>query len=256
MAEASTRFNLSGRVALVTGASKGLGRTLALGLAEAGATVAVSGRSIESLKAVAAEIEAQGTSATPHAADVTDPAAISALVDEVIARHGTIDILVNNAAMKIPQDVLDVTVEAWDDVLSTNLRGAFLVAQAAGRHMVEQGAGKIINVASTYAVVGTTGRATYAASKGGLLQLTRVMAAEWASRGVNVNAVGPGAIETPMNKGLFADPDWRERALGKIPAGRFCEPDDVVGTVVFLAGPASDMIHGQLILIDGGFTVV
>ena len=99
-------------------------------------------------------------------------------------------------------------------------------------------------------------RATYAASKGGLLQLTRVMAAEWASRGVNVNAVGPGAIETPMNEGLFADPGWRERALGKIPAGRFCEPDDVVGTVVFLASPASDMIHGQLILIDGGFTVV
>jgi NAD(P)-dependent dehydrogenase (short-subunit alcohol dehydrogenase family) len=256
MPEASKRFDLSGRVALVTGASKGLGRTLALGLAEAGADVAVSGRSIESLRMVADEIEAKGTRATPHRADVTEPAAIRSLVDEVIDRHGSIDILVNNAAMKIPQDVLDVTVEAWDDVLTTNLRGAFLVAQAVGRHMVEQGAGKIINVASTYAVVGAAGRATYAASKGGLLQLTRVMAAEWASRGVNVNAVGPTAIDTPMNELLFADPQWRERALAKIPAGRFCEPDDVVGAVVFLAGPASDMIHGQLILIDGGFTIV
>jgi len=152
--------------------------------------------------------------------------------------------------------VLDVTVEAWDDVLGTNLRGPALVAQAVGRHMIERGSGKVINVASTYAVVGAVGRASYAASKGGLMQLTRVMAVEWAPLGVNVNAVGPTAIETPMNEALFADPEWRQRALDKIPAGRFCEPDDVVGAVIFLASPASDMIHGQLILIDGGLTIV
>jgi NAD(P)-dependent dehydrogenase (short-subunit alcohol dehydrogenase family) len=250
------RFGLAGRVALVTGAGRGLGRTLAKGLAEAGADVAVTGRSLDALQSVVKEIEERGGTAWAHTADLTQPDAIDSMVDGVLARHGSIDILVNNAGIKIPQPVLDVTPEAWDEVLATNLRGPVLVAKAVGRHMIERGSGKIVNVASTYAVVGAVGRASYAASKGGLLQLTRVMAVEWAPLGVNVNAVGPTAIETPMNEELFNDPDWRRQALEKIPAGRFCEPDDVVGAVVFLASPASDMIHGQLILIDGGLTVV
>jgi NAD(P)-dependent dehydrogenase (short-subunit alcohol dehydrogenase family) len=250
------QFDLTGRVALVTGAGRGLGRTLAIGLAEAGADVAVTGRSLDALRAVVKEIEDVGGTASAHTADITQPAAIGSMVDDVLGQHGSIDILVNNAGIKIPQSVLDVTVEAWDDVLGTNLRGPALVAQAVGRHMIERGSGKVINVASTYAVVGAVGRASYAASKGGLMQLTRVMAVEWAPLGVNVNAVGPTAIETPMNEALFADPEWRQRALDKIPAGRFCEPDDVVGAVIFLASPASDMIHGQLILIDGGLTIV
>lgn len=249
-------FDLTGRVALVTGGGRGLGRTLALGLADAGADVAVVGRSPEPLAAVAEKIEGLGRKASAHVADVTAPEAIGAMVDEVVDRHGSIDILINNAAIKIAQNVLDVTPDAWDDVLTTNLRGPVLVAQAVGRHMIDRGSGKIVNVASTYAVVAATGRASYAASKGGLLQLTKVMAVEWAPLGVNVNAVGPTAIETPMNEQFFADPEWRRRALEKIPAGRFCEPDDVVGTVVFLASAASDMIHGQLILVDGGLTVV
>lgn len=249
-------FDLTGKVALVTGGGRGLGRTLAIGLANAGADVAVTGRSPEPLASVVTEIEAVGRTASAQVADVTEPDAIGPMVDEVVARHGAIDILVNNAAIKIAQNVLDVTAQAWDDVLTTNLRGPVLVAQAVGRHMIERGSGKIVNVASTYAQVAAPGRASYAASKGGLLQLTRVMAVEWAPLGVNVNAVGPTAIETPMNEQFFADPEWRRRALEKIPAGRFCEPDDVVGAVVFLASAASDMVHGQLILVDGGLTVV
>lgn len=250
----SELFDLSGRVALVTGAGRGLGRAIALSLAEAGADVAGGARSSDQLRSLVAEIAELDRTGTAHTVDVTDHDAIASLVDDVIDQHGHIDILVNNAGMKVPQDVLDVTEDAWDRVLDTNLKGAFFVAQAVGRHMVNRGSGKIINVASTYAVVGAAGRATYAASKGGLLQLTRVMAIEWASKGVNVNAVGPTAVSTPMNEDLFADPDWRQRALASIPAGRFCDPTDVAPAVVFLASAASDMIHGQLLLIDGGWT--
>lgn len=252
----SELFDLTGRVALVTGAGRGLGRTISLGLAGAGAAVAGAARSTDQLHSLVAEIDALGAAGSAHIADVTDRSAVDRMVAEVIAHHGRIDILVNNAGVKIPQDVLDVTEDAWDLVLGTNLKGPLLVSQAVGRHMIERGQGKIINVASTYAVVGAAGRASYAASKGGLLQLTRVMAIEWAAKGVHVNAVGPTSTPTPMNENLFADPEWRERTLAKVPAGRFCEPDDVIGAVIFLASPASDMVHGQLLLIDGGWTAI
>jgi 2-deoxy-D-gluconate 3-dehydrogenase len=243
-------------VALVTGAGRGLGRTLALGLARAGADVAVASRSPREVESVAAEIELTGRAASAHSLDVRDTGDITRAVNEVVARHGRIDILVNNAGAKVSQDVVDVTEEAWDLVLDTNLKGAFFVAQAVARGMLERGSGKIINMASTYAVVGAAGRAAYAASKGGLLQVTRVMALEWASRGINVNAVGPTSIATPMNKSLFEDESWRDRTLARIPAGRFCEPEDVVGSVVFLASSASAMVHGQLLLVDGGWTAI
>jgi 2-deoxy-D-gluconate 3-dehydrogenase len=229
---------------------------LAESLADAGAHVAAVARSRDQLDQVVREIESGGGVASAHQIDVAEPAAIARGVQEVLERHGRIDILVNNAGAKVPQDAVDVTEDAWDLVLGTNLKGAFFVAQAVGRHMLTRGTGKIVNVASTYAVVGAAGRATYAASKGGLLQLTRVLAIEWAASGINVNAVGPTSIDTPMNAELFADPAWRERALAKIPAGRFCEPRDVVGAVIFLASPASDMVNGQLLLIDGGLTAV
>lgn len=253
---AADPFDLSGRVALVTGAGRGLGRTLALGLAQAGADVAVASRTLGEVESVAAEIVASGRAASAHSLDVRDTRDIARMVDEVVARHGRIDILVNNAGAKVPQDVLDVTEDAWDLVLDTNLKGAFFVAQAVARGMLERGSGKIINMASTYAVVGAAGRVAYAASKGGLLQVTRVMAIEWASRGVNVNAVGPTSIATPMNQTLFEDDAWRERTLAKIPAGRFAEPEDIVGSVVFLASSASAMVHGQLLLVDGGWTAI
>ena len=247
-------FDLTGKVALVTGAGRGLGRVIALGLAAAGADVAAAARSSDELETLVGEIAALGRSGSGHTCDVRNVAGAQEMVDSVTQRYGHIDILVNNAGAKVPQQAIDVTEDAWDLVIDTNLKGAFFVAQAVGRTMVKQGAGKIINVASTYSIVGAAGRATYAASKGGLLQLTRVMAIEWAPSGVNVNAIGPTSTFTPMNQALFADDAWRDQALAHIPAGRFCEPEDVVGAVVFLASAASDMVNGHLLLIDGAFT--
>jgi NAD(P)-dependent dehydrogenase (short-subunit alcohol dehydrogenase family) len=247
-------FDLTGRVAMVTGAGRGLGRAIALGLAAAGAEVAGVARSENEVEELAGSIEATGRRASAHTADIRRVEDVRRTVDAVIERHGRIDILVNNAGAKVPQAAADVTEEAWDLVLGTNLKGAFFVAQAVGRHMVERGSGKIVNVASTYSIVGAAGRATYAASKGGLLQLTRTMAIEWAPHGVNVNAIGPTSTWTPMNDALFEDEAWRTKALARIPAGRFCEPDDVVGAVIFLSSRASDMVNGHLLLIDGAFT--
>ncbi len=250
-------FDLSGKVALVTGAGRGLGKCAALALAEAGADVAGVDLRANEVEALADEVRALGRNASGHVLDIRSVPDVRRVVDEVVKRHGRIDILLNNAGTKVAQDVLDVTEDAWDLVLGVNLKGAFFVAQAVARHMVERGeGGKIINMASTYAVVGTPGRTTYAASKGGLLQVTRVMAAELAGKGINVNAIGPTATRTVMNEGFFQQDDWRERALSKIPAGRFAEPEDIVGAVIYLASPAANMVHGHLLLVDGGFTAI
>jgi 2-deoxy-D-gluconate 3-dehydrogenase len=158
--------------------------------------------------------------------------------------------------MNIQQDALDVTEDAWDSVMDTNLRGAFFCAQAVGRTMVQRGSGKIINMCSTFANLGFYGRAAYAASKGGLAQVTRVMAIEWSSKGVNVNAIGPTATMTKMNAALFAQEEWRQLVIPRIPAGRTAEPEDVVGAVIYLASPASDMVHGHLLMVDGAWSVI
>jgi len=247
-------FDLTGRVALVTGAGRGLGRAIALGLARAGADVAVAARSDGELASLVAEVSGLGRRASAHHLDVARTADIEGVVADVVAHHGAIDIFVNNAGVKVPQSALDTTEEAWDHVLGVNLKGAFFCAQAVGRHMMSRGSGKIVNVASTYAVVGAPLRGTYAASKGGLLQLTRVLAIEWAPHGLNVNAVGPTAALTPMNETVLGGDEAQRQAVERIPAGRLCTPDDVVGPVVFLASPASDMVNGHLLLVDGGFT--
>jgi NAD(P)-dependent dehydrogenase (short-subunit alcohol dehydrogenase family) len=249
-------FDLSGKVAMVTGAGRGLGRASALALAEAGADVAVVSRTTDELESLADEVRGLGRQATVHTLDVRSIPDIRRTVDEVIGAHGRIDILVNNAGTNVQQDVLDVTEEAWDLVMSTNLKGAFFCAQTVGRHMVDRGSGKIINMASTFANLGFFGRASYSASKGGVAQFTRVMAIEWASKGVNVNAVGPTATLTKMNAELFSDEAYRQKVISRIPAGRYAEPRDVAGAVVYLASPASDMVHGHLLLVDGAWSVI
>jgi len=246
-------FDLSGRVALVVGGGRGLGRASALGLASAGATVAVASRTDTETEAVVRDL---GNGATAHRIDVRSVADIRRTVDEVLETHGQIDILVNSAGTNIQQSVLDVTEQAWDQVMDTNLKGSFFCAQAVARHMLARGSGKIINIASTFASLGFYGRAVYAASKGGMMQFTRVMALEWADKGINVNAIGPTAVRTQMNAKLFADEAYRNKVLSRIPAGRWCEPEDVVGAVVFLASPSSDMVNGHLLLVDGGWSAI
>lgn len=253
---ATELFDLTGRVALVTGAGRGLGRAVSLGLARAGADVAGVARSVEETKAMASDVQRLGRKASAHTLDVRDIASIDPVLKAVLEIHGHIDILVNNAATKIAEPVVQVTEDTWDSVIDTNLKGAFFVAQAVGRHMIERRYGKVINVASTFAVVGAKGRATYAASKGGLLQLTRVMAIEWGPMGINVNAVGPTATHTEMNEALFTDAEWRARTTAAIPMGRLGRPDDVVGAAIYLASPASDMVCGHLLLVDGGWTAI
>ncbi len=249
-------FDLTGKVAMVTGAGRGLGRSSALALAEAGADNAAVSRSTDELESLADEVRVLGRQATVHTLDVRSIPDIRRTVAEVIAAHGRIDILVNNAGTNVQQEVLDVTEEAWDLVMSTNLKGAFFCAQTVGRHMVERGSGKIINMASTFANLGFFGRASYSASKGGVAQFTRVMAIEWSSKGVNVNAIGPTATLTKMNEELFSDEAYRQKVISRIPAGRYAEPRDVAGAVVYLASPASDMVHGHLLLVDGGWSVI
>ena len=247
-------FDLTGKIALVTGAGRGIGRDAALGLAQAGADVAVTSRSEHELQSLAEEIRGLGRQAEVFPADLRRVADIRAMVQRVEERFGRIDILLNNAGTNVNQSVLEVTEEAWDLMMDTNLKGAFFCAQAVARGMVERRAGKIINMASTFAVVGMAVRVPYCATKGGVLQMTRSMALELAPRNVQVNAVGPTATSTVMNQDLFANESWREMVLGKIPAGRFCTPADVVGAIVYLASPAADMVTGQILIVDGGWT--
>jgi 2-deoxy-D-gluconate 3-dehydrogenase len=250
------RFGLPGRVALVVGASRGIGQACAIALAEAGAVVALAGRDTDGLAETTAAIEAVGGTATRHAVDVTDVASLPRFVAAVTGSHGRIDVLVHASGTNVQAAAADVTEADWDTVVDTNLKGAFFCAQAVGRSMIDAGGGRIVFIGSTFSVVGFPNRAAYAASKGGLAQVVRVLALEWAAKGVNVNAVSPTATRTRMNEALFQDEAWRAEVLPRIPKGRFTTPDDVVGAVIFLAGPSAEMVTGQNLLVDGGWTAI
>jgi NAD(P)-dependent dehydrogenase (short-subunit alcohol dehydrogenase family) len=248
-------FDLSGRVAIVTGGGSGIGRQMATGLAEAGANVVLCARKPERCEEAAAELERDlGVQALGMRCDVRDPTEIQAVVDRAKAELGAVDILVNNAGTSWGAPAEDHPLEGWQKVIDVNLTGVFLFAQAAGRLMIDQGAGKIVNVASVAAFGGAPpelmNAVAYNASKGGVVSLTRDLATKWARHGINVNAIAPGWFPSDMNKALLdAQPD---AYLEHIPLRRFGGPDDLKGAVVFLASHASDFVTGQVVVVDGG----
>lgn len=248
-------FDLTGRTALITGASRGLGHGFALALARAGADLAVTSRSVESLEGTRREVEALGRRCLPLALEVKDPASIAAAVARTIEVFGAIDVLVNNAGMNIRKPSVEVTSADWDEVVDTNLRGAFFVAQAVGRHMLSNGHGRIINIGSLTSVRGISEIAPYSASRGGIKQLTMSLAQEWGPKGVTVNCLGPGWFRTAQNARAYENSAWVAQLVSRIPLGRSGKPDDLAGAVVFLASDASAYITGQTLLVDGGFSL-
>jgi len=250
----TSMFDLTGRKALVTGASRGLGQAIAVALAEAGADVAVTARSVDRLAGTVSAIAATGRTASPHALEVTDVEHCRRVITNAADALGGLDILVNNAGYEEIVPSLDVEEALWDKIVSTNLKGAFFCAQAAARRMqADKTAGAIINLCSLTSYVGVPTAAPYGASKSGLMGMTHTLATEWAPRGIRVNAIAPGYFRTAMTDVFYEDADWQASMLGKIPMGRFGAMDDVGGAVIFLASRASAYITGQCIPIDGGF---
>jgi NAD(P)-dependent dehydrogenase (short-subunit alcohol dehydrogenase family) len=249
-------FDLSGKVAIVTGASRGLGQYMSRALARAGADVVITSRTLESLAQTQADIEAVGRKALPCVLDVRKLDTIHPMVDRALAQFGRIDILVNNAGCNVRKASVDVTPEDWSFVVDTILRGSFFVAQAVARSaMLPQKKGRIINVGSGTSVFGFPGIVPYCASRGGITQMTKALAAEWAPYGITVNVLAPGWFRTAQNDILFQDPEWVASVTDKIPAGRTGLPNDMDGAVVFLASDASAYVTGQLLFVDGGFTI-
>jgi NAD(P)-dependent dehydrogenase (short-subunit alcohol dehydrogenase family) len=248
-------FDLTGKVALVTGASKGLGKALALGLAKAGADLALCARSREDLEAARDEMAPCGRRIEIFSLDVLDDGSVREATEAARQAFGRIDILVNNAGINIRKPVLELTETDWDQVLNTNLKGYFLVARAVVPDMIQRKKGKVINMASILGTVGLENQLPYASSKGGVIQMTKVMALEWARHNINVNAIGPTYFETPLVAALRGDPERFRFINERTPMGRWGRPEELEGTVVFLASRASDFITGQTIFVDGGWTV-
>lgn len=247
-------FRLDGQVALVTGASRGIGRDLAIGLARAGAHVAAAARDTEAVGELCAELEGEGLAAMPVTLDVRDLAQIERAVAEVSDRFGRLDILVNNAGLGWNSPAVDVSETEWDEMMSVNLKGLFFCCQAAGRVMLEQGSGRIINMSSQAGVVAIEDHAVYSASKGGVNLLTKVLALEWSGHGVTVNAVAPTFVTTPGTAERLSDPDFLSGVLDRIPAGRVGTTSDVSGAVIYLASSAAAMVTGHVLVVDGGWT--
>ncbi|MFO7632925.1 MAG: glucose 1-dehydrogenase [Caldilinea sp.] len=250
------RFAVTGKRALITGGSKGIGAETAIVLAQAGADVAVVGRDRAGLQATADQVAATGRRCVSIEADMRTAEGPLHAAEVALAAFGTIDILVNNAGIARIAPILESSLADWEETLAVNLRAPYLLAQALAPKMIEQRSGKIINVSSQAGVVAIEGHASYAASKGGLNMLTKVMALEWGLHNIQVNAVAPTVILTPMGTRVWGDPVKAEPMLAKIPLRRFGQPVEVADLILFLASPASDLITGETILIDGGYTAV
>ncbi len=252
-------MRVDGKIALVTGTGSGLGRAMAIGLAQAGADVALTELPdrLKNAEETAREVENAGRKALVVPLDVTNLPGIREMAEAVVARFGRIDILVNNAGVNVPKLAVDVTEEDWDRVLDVDLKGVFFTAQAvAKRAMIPQGSGKIVNISSQMGVVGYTYRAAYCAAKAGVINLTRVLAFEWAKHQITVNAVAPTFVETPLTKPMFEDKAFKDDVLSRIPLGRLGKPEDIVGSVVYLSSASADMVTGHTLLVDGGWTAV
>jgi 2-deoxy-D-gluconate 3-dehydrogenase len=251
-------MSLKGKVALVTGAGSGIGKATAIALAEAGADCALGElpERMANLDPVCEEIRKLGRRAAPLPLRLPELESIDACVAGAVRELGRVDILVNNAGINTPKPALEVSEAEWDRILGVNLKGVFFMAQRVAREMIKTGGGKIVNIASMNGVVGYYKRAAYCASKAGVVNLTRVLAIEWAEHQINVNAVGPTFILTPLTQSTFDDPTMRADLLSRIPLGRVGQPEDVASAVVFLAGPGAGMVTGHTLLVDGGWTAL
>ena len=248
-------FSLKGKVALVTGASRGLGRAISLGLAGAGADIIGVSRKSSSVEAVAREIQALGKKALALGCDVTQPEAVEGMVQEALRVFPSIDILVHSAGISPIYKRADATdIHEWDDIIATNLRGTFITVKAVGQAMLQQGSGRIILVASIAGQVSLPRLVAYNASKAGVILLTRTLATEWAQKGIRVNAIAPGFMETEMTEGIRGSQGLYQDILRRIPMGRFGRPDEVVGAALFLASEASSYVTGSVLFVDGGWT--
>jgi 2-deoxy-D-gluconate 3-dehydrogenase len=244
-------FDLAGRVAIVTGANTGIGQGLAIALAEAGADVALVGRT--PAEETAQKVRSAGRRAAIVGADLSTIAPLQEVVDRTVQELGGLDILVNNAGTIRRADALEFSEEDWDAVVDTNLKSVFFLCQAAARHMVSQGKGKIINIASMLSFQGGIRVPSYTASKSGIAGLTKLLANEWAAKGINVNAIAPGYIATSNTAALQADEVRNRQILERIPAGRWGQPSDLAGAAIFLASDASDYVQGHVLAVDGGW---
>jgi NAD(P)-dependent dehydrogenase (short-subunit alcohol dehydrogenase family) len=246
-------LDLTGRIAVVVGATSGLGKAIALGLADAGADVVPTGRRAKLAAEAAREIEARGRRSLVIAADVSDTSSIQELADTVVERFGKVDILVNAAGRTIRRPTLDVSDDEWDGIMDTNLTGILRACRAFGRHMIERHYGRIINIGSLTSVVALHEVAAYGASKAGVAALTKSLAVEWAPHGVCVNAILPGVFRTALNEGLLDGTERGRELLARTPMRRFGQPEEVAGAAVFLASEAAGFVTGHLLAVDGGF---
>ncbi len=250
----SNLFDLTGKVAIVTGASRGLGQYFGRALARAGADLVITSRTLESLRPFQEEIEALGRRAVPVALDIRDYDSIQQAVETAYGAYEKIDILVNNAGCNVRKPSTEITWDDWNLVLDTNLRGTFFVAQAVAKRMIPRQYGRIINIGSVTSVCGYAGLAPYCASRGGVKQLTMSLADDWGPHGITVNCLAPGWFRTEQNKVMYEDAEWVSYLSDRIPLKRPGKPNDLDGAVVFLASDASEYVTGQILLVDGGIS--
>jgi NAD(P)-dependent dehydrogenase (short-subunit alcohol dehydrogenase family) len=249
--------DLTGKVAVVTGGGKGIGRAIVEALADAGADVAIVARQLPLIEAAAAAVEERNRRGKAYVVDLRSVDAIRTIIPRVVEDFGDVDILVNNAGVQLLAPAEELSEDDFDQTIDVNLKAPFFCSQEAAKYWIGKGrGGKIVNITSIWAEVGFPMFSAYCASKGGLLLMTRAFTSEWGKHGINVNAVGPTLIVTDMTRELSEDPQFRDVYMHKLPPGRFGRPEEVAAAVVFLAGPGSDFVHGQQLMVDGGYTAI